>query len=289
VLVIDSHTHIFPPHFRKVRRALINKDRTFANLYFQSDRILASANDLICEMDLSGVDVSVAAGIGWTDLGAAQQANDYLIASVRQYPDRLIGLCAINPLWGSDAIREIYRCAAAGLRGVGELHPDSQGFRADDESVLRPVMMAAADLGLPVLIHSSEPVGHSYPGKGWTHPSSLLKFIESFQSNDIICAHWGGGLPFYALMPEVHDAFASVYFDSAASPLIYSDQVFSVVEQLVGAERLLFGSDFPLLRQTRLLRQIEESGLANESKILLMGGNAARLFQLDSARVVRRE
>ncbi len=281
VLLIDSHTHIFPPHFGAKRWELLDQDQTFASLYSHPEKLLASAIDLVSEMDLSGIDISVAAGIGWTDFRLARQANDYVIASVRQHPDRLIGLCAINPLWGAAAIEEIYRCADAGLRGIGELHPDSQGFQIDDAALLRPVMTAAADLGLPVLVHSSEPVGHLYPGKGKTHPYALLEFIKSFQSNDIICAHWGGGLPFYTLMPEVRDAFAKVYFDSAASPFLYSNQVYEIVDQLVGTGKLLFGTDFPLLRQKRVLEQIRGANLSDEAKGLLTGGNAAKLFRLE--------
>ena len=74
-------------------------------------------------------------------------------------------------------------------------------------------MNPALRLGLPVVIHSSEPVGHSYPGKGNTPPDKLLAFINNFPNNKIICAHWGGGLPFYDLMPEVNENLKNVYVD----------------------------------------------------------------------------
>ena len=51
-----------------------------------------------------------------------------------------------------------------------------------------------------------------------------------------MCAHWGGGLPFYALMPEVEDSLSNVYFDSAASPFLYDASVFPTVAGLVGRE-----------------------------------------------------
>ena len=88
---------------------------------------------------------------------------------------------------------EAERCAAAGLRGIGELHPDTQGLDITDAADMGPLMALARSLNLPVLLHCSEPVGHSYPGKGKTTPDKVWRFIENFPDNIIICAHWGGG------------------------------------------------------------------------------------------------
>ena len=79
--------------------------------------------------------------------------------------------------------------------GVGELHPDPQGYDIGDERTMAPLMEAARHLGLIVTTHSSEPVGHTYPGKGATRPESLWRFILAFPDVTIVCAHWGGGLP----------------------------------------------------------------------------------------------
>ena len=100
---------------------------------------------------------------------------------------------------------------------------------------------------------------HQYPGKGLTTPDKLYRFIENFQSNVIICAHWGGGLPFYALMPEVPQVLENVYFDTAASPFLYRSDVFAAVAGLVGAGKILFATDYPLIRARRLLGQVEEA------------------------------
>ena len=94
-----------------------------------------------------------------------------------------------------------------------------------------------------------------------------------------MCAHWGGGLPFYALMPEVADGLGNAYFDTAASPYLYEGGVYSAVAGLVGPTRILFGSDFPLLRASRLLREIRRSALSEVEKEAVMGGNAAALLR----------
>ena len=96
-----------------------------------------------------------------------------------------------------------------------------------------------------MVVHVSEPAGHQYPGKGHTTPDRAYRFIENFPGNVIVCAHWGGGLPFYGLMPEVGKAFQNVYFDTAASPFLYRPEIFSAVVGLVGSEQILFGTDYP--------------------------------------------
>ena len=93
-------------------------------------------------------------------------------------------------------------------------------------------------------------------------------------------AHFGGGLPFYALMPEVKESLRNVYFDSAASPYLYTRDVFTVAASLVSAERILLGSDYGLMRPRRLLKQARESGLDEGELAAVLGGNAARLLGL---------
>ncbi len=279
-MVIDSHCHIFPPSFQRRHAELSARDATFATLFPTSRSRMATADALIDAMDEAGVSLAVAMGMGWTDRLLAQEANDYIIESVGRYPGRLTGFCSVSPAWGDAAVAELDRCAAAGLRGVGELHPDTQGFDIGDGSVLAPVMDEARRLGLPVLVHASEPVGHPYPGKGRTTPERLYPFLVRFPDNKIICAHWGGGLPFYSLMPEVAAASRNLYFDTAASPFLYRREVFAAVVSLVGADKVLFGTDFPLLRHRRLLRQVEQASLNAEAREAILGVNAARLLGL---------
>ena len=88
----------------------------------------------------------------------------------------------------------------------------------------------------------------------------------------------GGGLPFYALMPEVYETLTNVYFDTAASPLLYDPRVFEVGVTLVGAAKVLFGSDFPLLTARRLLKQVEDADLSDADKAAITGGNAQKLL-----------
>ena len=263
-MTTDFHTHVLPPWLSRERDKWAGRDATFGELFADHRARLASAEDLIAAMDEDGVDRSVAMGFGWTDIELARRCNDYIAESVRAHPDRLIGFGSVNPAWGDDAARELERCAQLGLSGLGELHPDTQGFDLGDTDTMRPILQVADEYGLVITTHSSEPVGHMYPGKGRTIPDVLMQFIENaraYPNVKIVCAHWGGGLPFYALMPEVRDALENVWFDTAASPFLYDASVFPTVSRIVGVDRVLLGSDYPLIRFSRINREIEEAGL----------------------------
>ena len=281
-LVVDFHTHVYPEWLRDRRESYVGVDTTFGELFADPKAKMATADELIAAMDRDGVDRSVVMGIGWTDPGLAREANDYIIESVSRYPGRLSGFGGVNPAWGEHAALEAERCASLGLAGIGELHPDTQGYDLGDERTMGPLMEAARALGLIVLTHSSEPVGHVYQGKGETRPDVLWRFIQNFPDATIVCAHWGGGLPFYALMPEVKEALANVYFDTAAAPFLYDRRVFEAGAGLVGAGRILLGSDYPLLRASRLLREVERAEMAEGDREAIRGGNAAGLLGLSS-------
>ncbi len=279
-MIVDFHTHIVPPCFLERREEIVRRDATFRALFSDPRSRLATAEDLVSAMDDAGVDVSVVMGFGWTDRDVAGEANDYIIQAVECHPGRLVGFCSVNPAWGPDAVAEAARCAAAGAAGIGELHPDSQEFDLGDAGTMAPLMDLARARGLAVLTHSSEPVGHTYPGKGKTTPEVLYAFARNFPGNTLVFAHWGGGMPFYTLMPEVREALDRVYYDTAASPLLYSPGVFSAAAGLGITDRVLFGTDFPLIRHRRLLREVEGAPLAGSERDAILGGNARELLGL---------
>lgn len=278
-MIIDFHTHIHPPEIRANRTEYLKRDSTFRALYSDSKIKLASIEDLLNSMELNGVDLSVIMGVGWSDLELAKYSNDYIAESVRRYPEKLIGFASVNPSWGEIAAVELERCVKVGLKGVGELHPDTQGFDLRDPGQMVYLMDVVQKNDLILTVHSSEPVGHLYQGKGHTSPEILWRFIQKYPSVNIVCSHWGGGLPFYALMPEVREGLSNVYFDTAASPFLYSSQIFQIVSQLVGSKRMLLGSDFPLIEAGRVLNQIKHSSLTSVEKKDVSGGTALNLLR----------
>ena len=131
-----------------------------------------------------------------------------------------------------------------------------------------------------MLFHASEPVGHDYPGKDGLELPRLYGFIHSHPDVRTIGAHWGGGLPFYALMPEVKRALRGASFDTAATSLLYAPEVYRQVAALTGTESIVFGSDFPLLRQAHSRRWVEEAGLDPQDLVRVLGDNALRILKL---------
>jgi uncharacterized protein len=277
-MIIDFHTHVFPPEVIARRDEFCARDAWLGELYGNPRARMATVEDLLASMQADGVDVSVVFPFGWSDQGLAEECNSYLIQAMRHHPGRVIGLAAVQPLAGAQAVAELERCAQAGMPGFGELMPHGQGYRLSDTAVLAPLAEAAQALGLFALTHASEPVGHSYPGKGDVDPAELQAFITAFPNLRVVAAHWGGGFPFYELMPEVRAAAANVWYDSAASAFLYRPEIFSVVARAAGIEKILWGSDYPLLGQARMLEYARAGGLSPGELALALGGNAVRFL-----------
>ena len=277
-MILDSHTHIFPPRIIANREKCLGEDSTLREMYSDPSSNMTNGDDLINAMNHSGIDKAIVMGPGWTNISLAKESNDYILDAVQRFPDRLIGFCSINPIWGESAIIEIERCVSSGIKGIGELHPSTQGFDITNKFFMHNVMDTALKLNIPVLVHGSEPVGHKYPGKGDTTPEKLYSFISNFPQNSIICAHWGGGLPFYALMPEVTNVFKNTYFDTAASPFLYKPSIYRVIGDLIGFGNVLFGTDFPLMPYKEYFDELKLVKITPGDKEKILGGNARTLL-----------
>lgn len=280
-MLIDFHTHIFPPEICQQRNLYCARDPWFAALYANPRARLACAEDLIVEMDSSGVDASVAFSFGWTDPALIEETNSYVLDAMRRYPGRVYGMAVIQPTAGQRAITELERCAQAGMIGLGELMPHGQGYSLSDIRLLTPLMEIVQRYRMLVLSHCSEPVGHIYPGKGNVTLHDIVTFLTAFPETRFIAAHWGGGLPFYTLMPEIQRICAHVWYDTAATPYLYQPDIFPTVTRLVGAERVLFASDYGLLRQKRVISHIRNAGLDTASLDMILGDNARHLLGLN--------
>ena len=287
-MIIDFHTHLLPPSFADRREELARRDATFNALFgpeaarHMADRgrkTMATAGELIAALDEDAVDAALVLGYGWTDRDIAREANDYLLDAAARYPRRIIAACSVNPAWGEDAVAEIERCADAGARAVGELYSGAQALDLAAGGAVAEVAALAAERAMPVVVHGSGPVGHDFPGRGDATPERLLALAQRFPRTAFVFAHWGGGLPFYALMPEVKADLANAWFDSAASPFLYDSGVFAVAAAAAGADRILLGSDYPLLPPRRLIDQAR-AALTPADANSALGGNAARLLGL---------
>ncbi len=263
---------------RDDRERFFPGEPAFEMLYRPEKSRLASADELVQAMDEGGVDKSVVFGFPWADIEKSRAHNDYVIESVNRFPDRLIGFCCLDPL-SSGADLEVERCFNAGLAGVGELAFYTGGIDTAAINGLSSIMKICREKNVPIMIHTNEPVGHEYPGKTPVTPGQILDLAKTYPENKIILAHWGGGIFFYHLMKkEVKDILANLWFDTAASPYLYDARIYSIALEIIGSEKILFGSDYPLLQPARYYRDIDESGVDKAAKGAILGGSAEKLL-----------
>lgn len=148
----------------------------------------------------------------------------------------------------------------------------------------------AIELDIPLCLHGAEPVGHDYPGRAYTPLQDYVWLAEQYPDLTLILAHLGGLLPYYELNRSIQKIMRNVYYDTAAVPLLYRPDVYPSVIGVVGAEKILYGSDYPLLlypRRSRtpgfaeLLAEIKNSGLSRDQLDLVLGGNIQRLLNFE--------
>ena len=276
-MIVDAHVHVLPESLRGRRDAIVAIDPWFAACH-TGDTVIATVEELLAAMDESGVDRSVCFGWPFADAAMCAEVNDHLAEAQRRFPERVVAFATVNPAV-ADAVTELQRCAGVGLRGVGELNCDAQGFSLDDPRIAAAVA-TSVELGLPWTLHCSEPLGHDYAGKGTATPDKIAAFAMQYPELQLVCAHLGGGLPFYAHMPEIAELCRHLWFDTAAGPFLYAPSAYRDVVELCGAQRLLFGSDYPLLEPQRYSAAFNDAGLSEQDVQDVMGGAVAGLLGL---------
>lgn len=288
--MIDAHVHVFPPEMVRDRSSLLERDPWFRTLYGSPAARMATAEEVVEAMDVDGVAAAVVFGFAFADQGLCRLMNDYVLEAVATFPGRLAGLCCVSPD-RPGAVAELERCLDAGLRGCGELAPDGQGWGRSFSSGaaergrgvgaragMDAVAACLSERDLPLLVHSNEPVGHSYPGKGDFTPEDCLSLAAAYPDLTIVCAHMGGGLFLYELMPEVRRTLSRVYYDTSAVPYLYRPDVYRVAVSCTGPDKLLFGSDYPLLPARRYSDGL--AALDDEARAAVSGENARRVYRL---------
>lgn len=278
-MVIDSHTHIFPPAIVRGRERFFPEEPEFRLLYAPPRSKLATAEDLLEAMDGNGVDRSVVFGFPWRSSETLARHNDYVLESAAKYPNRLIALSCLD-LLSENCPAQAENFVRQGVSGFGELavYAGGSGLASAVQN-FGHVADLCRKAGLVLLVHANEPVGHSYPGKAPFGLDFYYSAAKAAAGVKLILAHWGGGLFFFELLKrEAPDVLARVYYDTAASPYLYRNEIYPTAARIVGCERILFGSDYPLLSPKRYFDEIESSGLSDSQIRAVLGENAAALF-----------
>jgi uncharacterized protein len=108
-----------------------------------------------------------------------------------------------------------------------------------------------------------------------------LTFLAANPDLRVVLAHWGGGLPFYELMPEVPALTRNVVYDTAASSYLYRPEVFRAVLDITGRERVLWASDHPVLGMGRFLERTRRlAAIRPDEWAPVMSDNARRVYRL---------
>jgi predicted TIM-barrel fold metal-dependent hydrolase len=254
-MIVDAHTHLFPPGMDKV----------------------GTAEMLLAEMDACGVDKAVILGI------YPRVLNEFIAEQAQVHPDRFIGFASVNPNDGQTAVDLLDRCVQEfGARGL-KLHPTMQHFYADDTALLAPLMRKVEELNIPVLMHSWGWFGED----GEAAPNRVMTLARTFPFVTFIMAHCGG-MRFMDLLPlprlrrlgqldNLYVDLAVILFDLADSPMW---PFLCWTLESIGLDRVLLGSDFPDYPLADTVRLARRLGLDEQGMALVLGENAARLFEL---------
>ncbi|MBM4272986.1 MAG: amidohydrolase [Deltaproteobacteria bacterium] len=276
--MLDAHTHVFPPEFCSRREDFFADEPGFRLLYDSPKSKMVGPEELVRGLDEEGMDGAVVLGFPWRREQNWRRHNEVILEAMRRWPRRLMGFCAVNPRFPG-AVREVERCLAAGARGVGELAFYMTDRSEDLTALLAPIAELCHHYQAPLLLHATDRAGPEYPGRMLTPLAAVYKAIKAFPETIWILAHWGGRLPFYGLLKkEAPEILRNVYYDTAASPFIYRPVIYRVVAEMVGPEKILFGSDYPLLGLKRYLDDMAEANLPEDWKEMILGKNLAKLM-----------
>ena len=292
VRIIDCHVHLYPEEVfaDPAKWGTAHRETWWTECVAPARRRSiqgwASVSELLRDMDRAGVEKCVLLGWYWENQETCDLQNSWYLKWMAAHPDRLLGFATVQPAAGEKAMLALRNALDHGCCGIGELFPAAQGF-ALNGAEFRSVIKLAIEFGVPMNLHVTDPLLTS---AAVTKPTPLHEFIQlakSFPKAKLILSHWGGGLPFYELNPGVRAALRKVVYDCSASPLLYDRRIFRQVIDLVGPEKVLYGSDYPLLlypreSQTpefkRFLNEIMAAGLTAEERGKVFGESLLRLL-----------
>ena len=293
-MIIDCHTHAYPSELVTNPRAwaLEHRESHWSELVSPPDRPTiqgwSDLDSMLVSMDNAGVDKAVLLGWYWEHESTCRWHNEAMAKWMQAAPERLIGFAAIYP--NENVIDQLEAAKRMGFRGVGELHIGVQDFYSAGHH-WQVMARWCVEHDWPVNCHATEVVGHDHPGSIPTPLHNFVHLANMEPDLKLILAHWGGGLAFFEQNPKIRNILSNVYYDCAASPLLYDMSIFKQMVELVGIDKLFFGSDYPLrifpsleespemIRYFRAIR--EESGLCESDLKNMFGANFSRILSIE--------
>jgi len=218
-----------------------------------------------------------------TALGQPAPRSEEIAEVATGYADILVPFGSVDPLTGEAAVRRARRLVEDhGVRGF-KFHPSLQGFRPNDRTYY-PLYEALQEMRVPTLFHTGQTgIGAGLPGGrgiklGLSDPMLLDDVAADFPGLVVILAH--SSIPWHDLAISMATHKANVYLDlSGWSPKYFPPQLVRVANSVL-RNKVLFGSDFPVVTPDRWLRDFAALDIKQEVRSLILKDNAARVLGL---------
>jgi predicted TIM-barrel fold metal-dependent hydrolase len=214
-----------------------------------------------------------------TQTGRDAVRNDEILEVARANPDVLIPFGSVDP-HREDAVEEVRRLVGLGVRGF-KFHPNIQAFFPNDEAFY-PLYEAIQAAGVPALFHTGHSgIGTGLPGGGgirlkYSNPMCVDDVAVDFPHMPIVLAHPSFPWQDEAISVALHKQ--QVYIDlSGWSPKYFPPQLVRYANTQL-RDRVLFGSDFPMITPDRWLADFEQAEFRDEVRPLILKENAIRLL-----------
>lgn len=168
--------------------------------------------------------------------------------------------------------KEADRAVSLGLRGI-KLHPDFQQFFIDDPKAMK--IYEAAEGRLPVLIHTGD---SRYQ---WSKSERLVKVLEAFPRLEVIAAHFGGWSEWDSAVSVLGGhRYGNLWTDCSSSLYAMSPERAKLFIDAYGADRVLFGTDYPMWTAADELKRFSAIPLTEREREMILHENAERLLKL---------
>lgn len=261
--VIDSHCHIYPEKIAE--KAVAGTDK----FYDTVAACLGTPADLLKVNEQAGIDHSLVQSVATTPK-QVQSINEFIASTVSDSPDKLTGLGTLHP--NSEDLRaDVEHLIALGLKGV-KLHPDIQNFKVDDYRCLK-IYELCEEFSLPILMHTGD---KRYDN---SNPNRLIPILEIYDHLTVIGAHFGG----WSIWEEASHVLCDIpnlYVDcSSAMPWISDEKTVEIIRRY-GAERVLFGTDYPMWSPVKELDRFMNLPLTEEEKRMILSENVRKVYEL---------
>ena len=262
--IIDIHAHIYPDN-------IAQKAADSVKVFYEGigDRSMDGTEGMLLERGKkAGIARFVALPVAIRP-DRVKGINDYIHERAKENP-ALIPFGTVHAAMDG-LTEEVERLMDMGVKGI-KMHPDSQCFAIDDP---RLFPMYEAVIGrVPVMLHMGD------PRYDYSHPARLRRLLELFPKLDVIAAHLGGYSMYETARELLQDT--NCVMDISSSVVFMEPGVPEKYINLYGAERIAFGSDYPMFDPYKEVQNLLQFKLTDDQKEQIAHKTAERVLGLSS-------